>query len=228
MKTMNSQPVKILLADDHSMVRAGLRLLLTRLFGEVAIVEACDYVQAMELCAAHPDCSLILLDRQMPGMRDGAELRAICECAAGVPVVILSASEDPAHVREAIDGGARGYLPKTTGEAILFTALQLILSGGTYLPLSLLDTGAVRAAGAARVPPAAQSGDQPSLTPRQVDILLSVARGYTNKDIARRFGISTATVQTHINAIFRALGVSNRTRAVHVAGQLGLIPASTS
>ena len=222
---MNSHPVKILLADDHSMVRAGLRLLLSRLFGEVVIVEACDYVQAMELCAAHPDCSLILLDRQMPGMRDGAELRAICERAAGVPVVILSASEDPAHVREAIDGGARGYLPKTTGEAILFSALQLILSGGTYLPMSLLDAG--RARGAARVAPAAPS-EQPALTPRQIDILVSVARGDTNKDIARRFGISTATVQTHINAIFRALGVSNRTRAVHVAGQLGLIPASNA
>lgn len=216
---MNNDPMKILLADDHCMVRAGLRLLMTRLFPDVRIIEASDYAQALQLCSAHPDCLLILLDRQMPGMHDGSGLRAMCERAGDTPVVVLSASEDSAHVREAIDCGARGYLPKSTTESILFGALQLVLSGGTYLPTSLLS----RVHAAAPAAADAHSTKPPILTRRQVDILASLARGDTNKDIAREFGISTATVQTHINAIFRALSVNNRTRAVHIASQLGLI-----
>lgn len=212
--------MKILLADDHAMVRSGLNLLLIRLFNDAQIVEAGDYSQALQLCRDNAPFSLILVDRMMPGMAKGEGLRALCQQADGTPVVVLSASEAPVHVHEAISCGARGYLPKTTKEQVLFSALQLVLSGGTYLPMMLLEghtTATAAAVDDQRVAACA------ILTPRQRDILERIVLGKTNKDIAREFDISPTTVQSHLNAIFRALSVKNRTQAVHVAGQMGLL-----
>ncbi len=212
--------MKILLADDHALVRSGLSLLLCRLFANAEVVEAGDYSQALQLCREHDTFALILVDRMMPGMADGDGLRALCQQADGIPVVVLSASGDPAHIHAALACGARGYLPKTTNEQVMFSALQLVLSGGTYLPAALLmqmsdDSGT--AAMHARASAAA------SLTPRQREILERIAVGMANKEIAREFDISPATVQSHLNAIFRALFVTNRTEAVHVARQAGLL-----
>jgi DNA-binding NarL/FixJ family response regulator len=212
--------MKILLADDHAMVRSGLNLLLTRLFNDAQIAEASDYSQALQLCRDSTPFSLILVDRMMPGMAKGEGLRALCQRAGGTPVVVLSASEDPVHVHEAISCGARGYLPKTAREQVLFSALQLVLSGGTYLPLTLLDC---RNMGSAETMTGQQAAVCTTLTPRQLDVLELIVLGKTNKDIAREFDISPATVQSHLNAIFRALAVKNRTQAVHVAGRMGLL-----
>lgn len=211
------QAVKILLADDHAMVRTGLRLLLQRLLPDCEVIEAENYPQALSLCREHPDLDLIMIDRVMPGLDQGRGLDSLCGHHRSIPVIVLSASEDPAHVRDAIQRGARGYLPKTTQDAILFSAIQLVLAGGQYLPHQLLDNeqdldNAVHAAGSTS-----------TLTPRQTDILECLSLGKTNKDIARQLHISPATVQTHINAIFRALAVTNRTQAVYVGGKLGLI-----
>lgn len=210
--------MKILLADDHAMVRSGLNLLLTRLFTDVQIVEAGDYSQALQSCREGGPFSLILADRMMPGIANGNGLRELCRQAEATPVVVLSASEDPAHVHEAINCGARGYLPKTTREQVLFTALQLVLSGGTYLPMTLLGSGAESS-----VTVQQQVASCGTLTPRQREILERIVLGKTNKDIAREFDISPTTVQSHLNAIFRALSVKNRTQAVHVAGRMGLL-----
>lgn len=211
--------MKILLADDHAMVRSGLSLLLSRLFIDAQIVEAGDYTQALQLCRSESGFSLILVDRIMPGMDNGNGLRALCRESGGAPLVVLSASENPAHVHEAIGCGARGYLPKTTKEQVLFSALQLVLSGGTYLPMTLLENLGTEQ-------PACVTGT--SLTPRQRDILGWIALGKTNKEIAREFDIAPTTVQSHLNAIFRALSVTNRTQAVHVASQMGLLPYSAN
>jgi DNA-binding NarL/FixJ family response regulator len=212
--------MKILLADDHAMVRSGLNLLLTRLFNDVQIVEAGDYSQALQLCRDSAPFSLILVDLMMPGMAKGGDLHALCQQAGSTPVVVLSASEDPTHVQEAISCGARGYLPKTTKEQVLFSAMQLVLSGGTYLPMTLLDYLNTESTEAVTGQRAAVNA---TLTPRQMDILNLIVLGKTNKDIAREFDISPATVQSHLNAIFRALAVKNRTQAVHVAGRMGLL-----
>jgi DNA-binding NarL/FixJ family response regulator len=207
--------VKILLADDHDMVRAGLRLLLERLFVDCVIIEAADYAQAQKICEAEPGLALVLIDRVMPGLAVGQDLGTLCNHSHNVPVIVMSASEDPAHVREALACGARGYLPKSTNEAILCNAIQLVLCGGTYLPTQLLTTEAVS--------DEQHCAAETPLTPRQMDILGCLSQGKTNKDIARDLHISPATVQTHINAIFRALSVSNRTQAVHVGSKLGLL-----
>lgn len=214
--------MKILLADDHAMVRSGLSLLLTRLFGDAEIVEAGDYVQALQLCRSQGEYSLILVDRIMPGMNDGDGLRALCQESGGAPVVVLSASENPAHVHAAIRCGARGYLPKTTKEQVLFSALQLVLSGGTYLPMIMLE-GFNADASAIMAPPSAGASAVAKLTPRQRDILERIVLGKTNKDIAREFDISPTTVQSHLNTIFRLLSVTNRTQAVYVARERGLL-----
>jgi DNA-binding NarL/FixJ family response regulator len=210
--------MKILLADDHELVRSGLRLLLNRLLSDVRIVEAGDYEEALRLCAEEDAYSLILVDRMMPGLANGDGLQALCQLAKGTPVVVLSASEDPTHIRAAMACGARGYLPKTMKEQVMFSALQLVLSGGTYLPVALLERfGDAGTEAPARAPAGT------TLTPRQLDILDRIAVGRVNKEIAREFDISPATVQSHLNAIFRALSVTNRTEAVHVARQRGLL-----
>ena len=215
--------MRILLADDHAMVRSGLSLLLARLFGDAQIVEAEDYTQALDLCLSESGFSLILVDRIMPGMNDGEGLRALSQASGGAPVVVLSASENPAHVHEAISGGARGYLPKATKEQVLFSALQLILSGGTYLPMTMLEDFNTDVS-ATRTAPGAGVSNVAKLTPRQRDILERIVLGKTNKEIAREFDISPSTVQSHLNTIFRALAVTNRTQAVFVAQELGLLP----
>lgn len=214
--------MNILLADDHSMVRTGLKLLLSRLYSEAVISEAGDYRQTIK-CMDDGNFQLIIVDRNMPFDDDGNSLQLLCRSAGDTPVIVLSASEDPGHIREAINSGAKGYLPKNTNESVLFSAIQLVLSGGTYLPMASMNSVGENHAYAPDENQAVGNEETIVLTPRQLDILGSMATGKTNKEIARECDISPATVRTHINAIFRQLSVSNRTEAVHVAAKLGLI-----
>lgn len=216
--------MKILLADDHNMVRAGLSLLLARLYGDIELFEASTYPQALELCHSQKDFSLALVDRVMPGHADGESLRTLCQLLQPSPVVVLSATEDPHSIRESLALGAQGYLPKSTHESLLFSALQLVMAGGTFIPTSALESAHTQeSAPAAPSPKQRKEPELQTLTPRQQDILNRLALGETNKVIARELAISPATVQTHINAIFRALSANNRTQAVHLARSLGLI-----
>lgn len=212
--------MKILLADDHPLVREGIKLLLLRLDQCADIVEAHDYLHALRCADEHEDLQLIILDRSMPGMDGSGGLRAVRERLPDTPVVVLSASEDPEHVREALECGARGYISKSCAREIMLSAMRLVLSGGTYLPPTLLQRRGT-------APPAAAGGDaasaQPELTTRQLEVFALLIQGKTNKMIARILDISEATVRTHINAIFKALKVNNRTEAVHVATRSGLI-----
>lgn len=215
--------MKILLADDHFMVRVGLKLLLTRLIPGAVIIEARDYTQALSACAQHNDLRLILLDRLMPGMDERLGLIKLREALPDVPLVILSASEDSSHIWESLEAGARGYIPKSSTEEVMQSALQLVLSGGTYLPPALIvrarDTAATSAPLSAQ--PAAKA---PNLTARQIEVLKLLVTGRSNKQIANSLNISEATVCTHVNAIFRILDVNNRTEAVHAAARCGVNP----
>lgn len=216
--------MNILLADDHPMVRTGVKLLLSRFYPEAKFVEAGDYRQTCELLDT-ASFQLLIVDRNMPLEDDGNNLEVLCQSAGNAPVIVLSASEDPTHIRNAIACGARGYLPKNTNDSVLFSAIQLVLSGGTYLPMASMGLASDYNAEPEGKQTEAKE-DDPMLTPRQQEILGRIAAGKTNKEIAREFDISPATVRTHINAIFRQLSVSNRTEAVHVAGKLNLIQQS--
>lgn len=191
--------MKILEADDHPLVRTGIRQILSELDDAVEFLEAGSLPEVLEILQATPDLDLILLDLAMPGM-DGFEgYYRIEACNPAVPVAILSASENPKDVRIAIEAGAAGYIPKSSSPELMLTALRLILAGDVYVPGKLLQRAEAEAA-------------PESLTPRQRDVLDLVVEGLSNKLIADRLNIAEKTVKQHITTIFRVYGVSNRTQ----------------
>jgi DNA-binding NarL/FixJ family response regulator len=209
--------VKILVADDHALFRDGLRYVLARLGEDVETLEAKDCAEALALVAGRSDLDLILLDLAMPGMDGLAGLRALRACNPAVPVVILAASEEPADMRLALEGGAMGFIPKSSTSDVMLGALRFVLSGGVYLPPEFLDRFQ-----SGRMPAAtlASSLDTLGLTPRQHDVLRLLGKGQANKEIARVLGLAEGTVKLHISAILRVLGVDNRTQAVVAAARL--------
>jgi DNA-binding NarL/FixJ family response regulator len=206
--------MKILVVDDHVLIREALRGLLRELKPDASVFEAADAAQAMEQLGAEPDIALILLDLSLPD-RDGlgllAELRA---GHPGISVVVLSGFADRANVMRALDQGALGFIPKSAGREVMTSALSLVFSGGVYIPPEILASKS----------PTAKPHLPPSdfgLTGRQGDVLALMMQGKSNKAICRRLDLAEATVKNHVTAILKALGVSNRTEAVLAASARG-------
>jgi DNA-binding NarL/FixJ family response regulator len=216
--------VKILVVDDHPLIREALQQALRALDGAVELLEADSSSEAMEQTRRHRDISLILLDLALPGV-DGFEvLRLLREDYPAIPVVVLSANEQPETVMRAIDGGAMGFIPKTSSSSLLIQALRLVLSGGIYLPAEILR----RSASATALPPVPAKPIQlrdpreVGLTERQAQVLRLLLEGKPNKLICRELNLAENTVKIHVTAILRTLGVANRTQAVVAASKLGL------
>ena len=221
--------MKILVVDDHPLIREALSHVLRGLGATVELHEAESCPQAMEQMRGNPDTSLILLDLALPGVDGFEALRQLREQFPAVPVVVLSAYEDQNTVMRALDGGAMGFIPKTSATPVLIHALQLVLSGGVYLPASVLEkqdgsahSGPPPAAGTPKLRAPREIG----LTERQSQVLALMLHGKPNKLICRELNLSENTVKIHISAILRTLSVSNRTQAVIAASRLGLqLPA---
>jgi DNA-binding NarL/FixJ family response regulator len=201
--------MNILIADDHSLYRAGVRQLLTRALPQAVLHESADAEGTRQTVGTHPELDLVLLDLAMPGGGGLALLRALAEVAPAVPVVVLSASENPADVRGALQGGASGFIPKSSSDEVILAAVRLVLSGGVYVPPVLLD----------RQPHGPDAAGLAALTPRQRDVLDLLGQGKSNKEIGNDLGLSEATVKQHMSAILKALGASNRVQAVLLAKQ---------
>lgn len=200
--------MKILIADDHTLFREGMRHVLVRLADDVRIVEAGDCAQALKAVEDNGDIALVLLDLHMPG-RDGfAALDTLSRTYPALPIVVLSGSESHAEMRRALDNGAMGFIPKSATAQVMLSALRLVLSGGVYVPPALVQSDP--GAGA------------PALTPRQIDVLMRVIEGKPNKIIASELALTEATVKAHISAVFKALAVTNRTQAARAAERMGL------
>jgi DNA-binding NarL/FixJ family response regulator len=201
--------MKVLVVDDHAIVRQGLAALLRQEGPATEVVQAADKAEGLAMVEAHQDLDAVLLDLNLP---DGG-LDSIAEFGRrrpSLPIIILSSSESPSDVRRAIGLGALGYVPKSATPETLMSAVRLVLGGAIYVPPLVL-------AGEPAAPPV-----QP-LTARQREVLQALATGASNKEIGRRFGLSEKTVKAHVGAIFRALGVANRTQAAHAARAAGLI-----
>jgi DNA-binding NarL/FixJ family response regulator len=218
--------VKILVIDDHELIREGLRPVLEQLGTDDApavVLEAPNYDRALELALAHPDLDLVLLDFRMPNVTGFAALVDFQERHPDIPVVMMSGDDDPALVREAFDCGALGFIPKSSPTAVILSALRLVLSGGTYLPREIM---------AAHPPPEERasaskrhSGDpaaQLGLTPRQTDVLWLVLEGKPNKVICRELGLAEGTVKNHVAAVLKALDATNRVQALIAAAKRGI------
>jgi DNA-binding NarL/FixJ family response regulator len=216
--------MKILVVDDHVLIRQAMHGVLKKLRREAVVLEAADSDKAMRTLAEHPDLRLVLLDLTLPD-RDGfsvlAEMR---ERYPSVAVVVLSAVQDPVNVKRALDLGALGYIPKSAQRDVMFNALRLVMSGGIYIPPEILAREslpeAVAAARSSHQEPH-ETSEYLGLTDRQLEVLSLMMQGNSNKTICRILNLAEPTVKNHVTAILKTLNVSNRTEAVVAANNLG-------
>lgn len=212
----------ILLVDDHPLLRGGMKFLLRSLDADLEMDEASNGGQALERVAER-SYDLVLLDLKMPGLNGLDALAALRAAVPGTPLVVLSAEDNRDVVRAAIEGGAMGFIPKSSTPEALIQALRLVLDQGVYLPAAILDSvDTVSAPEQAADDAGGSSGMLPGLTPRQMEVLRCVIRGKSNKVIARELEVSEGTVKAHLSAVFLALGAHNRTEAVFAAAKMGL------
>lgn len=215
--------LKVLVIDDHPLVQEGVAAALEALGHDVDVIAAADSEQGLAAAAANPDIDLVLLDLALPGMSGLGVISALHQRFPSLPVVVLSAMEDPENVRSAISAGAMGFVPKSAQTRVLIEALQQVLEGNLSVPSTLGSGTAASGGGASGNSGSGTEPDVALLTLRQVEVLSRLCQGKTNKQVATELGLSEKTVKAHVTAIFKVLGVVNRTQAVLVARRIGMI-----
>ncbi|NIE82330.1 MULTISPECIES: response regulator transcription factor [unclassified Burkholderia] len=213
--------MKILIVDDHPVMRDGVEALLRRHDAALAVIQAGSAEEAMHLLDQHADLDAVVLDLKIHGTDGLAAISAIAGKRPKLLIIVLSSSENPSDVRAAFAQGALGYVPKSASAHTLLSAITMVLDGERYVPPLMLNETAALDAGHAAMP-APRIADA-ALTQRQVEVLRYIAEGAPNKLIADRLGLSEKTVKAHITAIFKALNVFNRTQAAAAGRKTGLI-----
>jgi two-component system, NarL family, nitrate/nitrite response regulator NarL len=211
----------ILLVDDHTLFREALLHVLKQLDPQTVVLEAANAEEAAQLIAHTRNLDLVLLDIDLPDMNGLTALPGLRELAPTVPVVVLSGSEASSHVRQALDNGAVGYIPKSCSSHEMLAALHIVLQGDIYVPARLL--GKLGNPAFTLAPADDNNGAQNLLTARQIEVLELMARGLPNKAIAKVLNVAEGTVKLHVAAILRNLGARNRTEAVIEASRIGII-----
>ena len=206
----------VVIADDHTVVRQGLRLLIDNEDGLQVIAEAGTVPDAERLTRAHRP-TVLVLDLNMPG---GSSLEAIPRLREQTAVVVLTMQDDPAFARQALQAGALGFVLKEAADEELLEAIRLAAAGDTYLNPRL---GARLAA-----QPSEPAGPPDDLTEREVEVLRLIALGHTNGEIAKQLFLSVRTVETHRSHIQHKLGLSTRAELVRYAIERGLVRLSSS
>jgi DNA-binding NarL/FixJ family response regulator len=209
-----AEPHRLLIADDHPLFRGALREAICGLFGRADIGEAGTFEEVADILEHGGEVDLILLDLRMPGVRGFSGLMYLRAQYPSVPIVIVSANDDPAVIRRCVEFGAAGYIPKTLGVEELRGVIARVLQGEVWTPPDVdlsADADAESAAMIARLS---------TLTPQQVRVLRMLSGGLPNKQIAFEIGVSEATVKAHVSAILQKLGVDSRTQAVIAAGRI--------
>ena len=209
----------LLIADDHPLFRAALRHAAVEAVADTTIHEASTLEEVLLALDATPGIDLVLLDLHMPGNHGLAGLAAVRAQYPGVAVVVVSANDDPRVVRRALDHGAAGYLPKSSGLDELRDAIRAVLACEQWLPPGLRAAVSRTQSSRADADLAARLA---SLSPQQFRVLTLVAQGLLNKQIADRLDVQERTVKAHLSAIFERLGVRNRTQAGVVLRELEL------
>ncbi len=210
--------MNILLIDDHVMFRQGMKLLLSDLDESLQFTEAGTFAEGMASLNEN-GADLILLDLNMPDGDGLIALRRIRAEFSAIPLAVVSGDDDPVRIREMVEEGAAGYIPKSSSSEVLVAALKLIIAGGVYLPPAALNF-----ISGSRYSDADAQSRVGLLTSRQVEVLLKAIQGIPNKAIATELHIAEGTVKAHLSVAFRILGVHNRTEAVFAAARLGLKP----
>lgn len=220
--------MKILIADDHELFLKGLEFILEDAYPKAELVQAKDYTEIFEEIQKNKDFDLILTDLAMPGARWLDALKKIHETLPDTPIIILSAVFDKEIVQKTIELGAAGYIPKTSSNAVILSAVNLVLSGGVYIPAELLQEASQSEFNMLKQLETLPENQEISekvkiLSPRQVDVLKLIAEGKSNKQIAYDLGLTEGTVKLHVTAILKLLNVYNRTGAVVAAKHVGIL-----
>jgi DNA-binding NarL/FixJ family response regulator len=218
--------MKILVVDDHPLVRDAMSNLLGQLATSVAILEASDCASGLELARANPDIDLVVLDLNLPGTRGFEALDRFHREHPSLPVVILSMVRDRHTVLTAIKRGAMGFIPKVAAKDVIVNAARLVLAGSIYLPPEVVTEES--ASDSPGLSPSPRSFSDLGLTHRQGQVLALIMRGKSNKEICRALGLAERTVKVHVTAILTVLKVSTRTQAVIAANRMGLNAESLS
>ena len=205
---------RFVIADDHPLFRGALREAVSGLFADAEIAEAGSFDETSALLDQESDTDLVLLDLSMPGVRGFSGLMYLRAQYPSVPVVVVSANDDPAVIRRCMEFGASGFIPKTLGVEAMRGAIARVLEGGVWTPPDVdlkAGTDAETADLMARLA---------TLTPQQVRVLMMLSEGLLNKQIAYNLSVSEATVKAHVSAILQKLGVESRTQAVIAAAKI--------
>jgi DNA-binding NarL/FixJ family response regulator len=200
----------LLIADDHPLFRAALRLAASESLPDCAVREAADLPGVFAALAAEPDIDLVLLDLHMPGSHGLSGLAALRGQHPAVAVLVVSAHDEPRIVRRVLDHGAAGFIPKSSSPAEIGEAIRCVLDCGTWLPPHLTDAVAALPVNPGDTDLASRLA---RLTEQQSRVLALLAEGLLNKQIADRLAIQERTVKAHVTAIFEKLKVRNRTQA---------------
>ncbi len=211
---MSGSETKILIADDHPLVRGALREAVKGVEPGSGIMEAGTFEDVASALAADGDLDLVLLDLTMPGVQGFSGLMYLRAQYPGTPVIVVSGNEDRSVIRRCIEFGASGFIPKSVDVESMRRAIRAVLDGGAWTPADVDLT----------TPPDRETSDivrrLGSLTPQQVRVLMMLSEGLLNKQIAYELGVSEATVKAHVSAILQKLGVESRTQAVIAASKI--------
>jgi DNA-binding NarL/FixJ family response regulator len=219
--------MKILLVDDHALFREGLRYVLQQLSEPVETLEAGNFPDGLKFAEEHPELDLALLDLNMPGSEGPVSIKYFHQRYPHIPVVVVSSEEDREIMEKVMDYGAMGYVCKNSSAQVVLGALNLILSGGVYVPPQIMrHTEPSIRHEAGQQDRRRLHTNEYGLTARQMDVLGHLASGLSNKEIATAMCLAEGTVKIHIAAAYQILRVSNRMEAVRVAEKLGLIGSS--
>jgi two-component system, NarL family, response regulator YdfI len=211
-------PIRILVADDHLIIRQGLRLILETETDFELVGEAADGAEAVRLCADLMP-QVVLMDLRMPGMDGLTAIERLREVQPEIAVVILTTFNEDDLMMRGLRAGAKGYLLKDTDRETLFNTIRAAARGETLLKPEIIAR-VLSKAGKNNTRTEVES----DLTERELEVLRGVAQGERSKEIAARLGISERTVKAHLASIYNRLGVDSRAAAIAVAAQRGLLP----
>jgi len=217
------QAETVIVADDHPLFRAAIKEALEADQGQTNFLEASSFETLQALVDKQKEVDLVLLDLHMPGVSGFAGLVYLCKRYPSVPVVIISANEDPVVIRRALEHGAAGFIPKSSSIDTITEAIAAVLMGEIWSP----ETTVTDLPGN-NVSEVELAERMAQLTPQQFKVLMMMSQGLLNKQIAFELGVSEATIKAHVTAIMSKLGVNNRTQAVLAANQLAVLNPNSS